>query len=59
MGLMEYFRGVRAEFDHITWPTQQQAIAFTVIVIIISLIIGAYLGLLDQIFARILEAFVI
>ena len=49
--LIEYIRDTKGELKHVSWPTRKQAIAFTVIVIAISLIVSIYLGLLDALFS--------
>jgi preprotein translocase subunit SecE len=38
---------VRAELSRVTWPTRREVWATTLVVIVISLIIGAYLYLVD------------
>ena len=55
MSLSTYFKGVKAEATHITWPTRRQALVLTGVVIIISLLVAAYFGVLDVIFSRIVE----
>jgi preprotein translocase subunit SecE len=50
MALGTFIKETRAELKHVSWPTRSQAIAYTVIVIVISLCIAAYLGLLDYVF---------
>jgi preprotein translocase subunit SecE len=50
--LIEYIRDTKGELKHVSWPTRKQAIAFTVIVIAISLIVSIYLGLLDALFSE-------
>ena len=55
MSFTNYIKETKAELNHVTWPTQKQAIAFTVIVIGVSIGIAAALGLFDAIFARGLE----
>lgn len=52
---MEYFRAVRAELTHVSWPSRGQAIAYTSLVIGISLFIAVVLGAFDFIFGRGLE----
>jgi preprotein translocase subunit SecE len=47
-----YLKEVRAEMKHVNWPTRNQVIAYTVVVIIISLVVAYYLGFFDAIFAR-------
>lgn len=47
MWLITYLREVRAELSHISWPTPRQAVTYTILVLIISLITAVYLGALD------------
>jgi preprotein translocase subunit SecE len=56
---INYVKDTRQELRHVSWPTRNQAIAYTVIVVIVSLIIAAFLGALDFIFTSILDRFVI
>lgn len=53
--LVEYIKAVRAEFTHVSWPTRNQAIAYTALVIGISLFVAVLLGLCDFIFTYGLE----
>jgi preprotein translocase SecE subunit len=57
--LVTYLKETRAELDHITWPTQQQTIIYTGLVIALSVAIGIYLGALDAFLAWALNTFVI
>lgn len=54
-----YFKETRGELKHVSWPTRKQALVFTGIVIAVSLVVAAYLGLLDRIFTSIIEFFVV
>ena len=56
--LIEYFKGVKTETRRINWLTKEQTIEYTIIVIVITLVVAAYLGGLDFIFTRILSKFV-
>ncbi len=49
---IDYLKEVRAEINHVTWPTRMQTIYFTVAVIIVSGVIAYYLGFLDYVFSR-------
>ncbi|KKW35827.1 MAG: Preprotein translocase, SecE subunit [Candidatus Adlerbacteria bacterium GW2011_GWA2_54_12] len=40
---------------HVSWPTRRQVVAYTVVVIGISLITAFYLGLLDYLFTAIVQ----
>ena len=56
---INYVKASRQELRHVSWPTQNQAIAYTVIVIIIALLIAVFLGALDFVFQNALEKFVL
>ncbi|GAB4219259.1 MAG: hypothetical protein Fur009_4520 [Candidatus Microgenomates bacterium] len=49
------FNGVLDELKKVTWPTRQETIRLTTIVIIVSLIIGLYIGIIDILLAKGLE----
>lgn len=55
MKIVEYIRDTKGELKHVSWPTRRQAIAFTMIVIVLSLSVSIYLGLLDALFSEILK----
>ncbi|MBI2046403.1 MAG: preprotein translocase subunit SecE [Parcubacteria group bacterium] len=58
MEILNYFKDTKGEMKHVSWPSQKQTIAFTLIVIALSLLTAAFLGFFDFIFAKIL-AFII
>ncbi len=43
------------ELKKVSWPSKNATISLTVIVFIISLIVGAYLGIIDILLAKALE----
>jgi preprotein translocase SecE subunit len=47
---IEYIKAVRGEFSHVTWPTTNQAIAYTALVIGISVFVALLLGGVDFLF---------
>ena len=47
--VLDYIRESRAELKKVTWPTKQQLWYSTIIVIVVSAIATAYLGLVDLI----------
>ncbi len=51
----EYIKSVRGELTHVSWPTVSQAIAYTALVIAISLFVAFLLGGFDFIFTLGLE----
>ncbi len=52
MKLIEYIRDTRAELKHVSWPTRKQAIAYTLLVVVLSFGVSIYLGLFDALFAQ-------
>ena len=44
-----FFSEVRNELKRVTWPSQKEVYATTVVVILVSVAFGLYLFLLDQI----------
>ncbi len=50
-----YFKEVRAEMRHVSWPTRRQAIVYTVVVIAVSLATATYLGLWDYLFTAFIQ----
>ncbi len=59
MSITDYLRETKVELKHVTWPTRGQAIAFTIIVILISVGVAAFLGFFDFIFSTILSKFIL
>lgn len=53
--MFEYFKQVRAELRHVAWPSRQQTVVYTGVVIVISLVTALYLGLLDYGFAAVIQ----
>jgi len=51
----QFLREVRAELKKITWPGRKETIASTVVVIVIVLISGVYLGIVDAILSRLIR----
>ena len=51
----QFGSGVIEELKKVTWPTKEETIRLTIIVIGISLIIGVYIGIIDVLLAKALE----
>tara|TARA_B100000508_G_scaffold113034_1_gene91536 strand:- start:8408 stop:8596 length:189 start_codon:yes stop_codon:yes gene_type:complete len=50
--LTKYFRDTAAELKQVSWPTQQQAIMYTALVIGISAVVALYIGVFDYLFSQ-------
>ena len=50
MSLITYFKETQQELKHVSWPTRQQTIVFTIVVILVSFGVAFFLGFFDCIF---------
>ena len=50
--IKRWFKETTGELRKVTWPTREEALALTRIVLIVTIIMSAILGILDFIFAR-------
>ncbi len=53
--LINYIRDTKGELKHVSWPTQKQTVIYTAIVVVVSLLTAAYLGVFDALFTKGLE----
>lgn len=58
MKIINYFKDTKAELSHIKWPTRSEIVHFTIIVVVVTLAVAAFLGLFDYIFKTLLDIFV-
>jgi len=49
--IVRYFKETRAELRKVTWPTRQEALNLTLIVVGFTIFMAALLGIIDYIFA--------
>jgi preprotein translocase subunit SecE len=53
---VKFLRETYTELRQVIWPSRSEVIRLTLIVITISVIVGVYIGVLDVLFARVMEA---
>ena len=53
-----YIGDLRQEYKRINWPSRNEALRMSGVVIAISMVVAAFLGALDFLFASILERIV-
>jgi len=57
--VLDYIRESRAELRKVTWPTKQQLWYSTLVVLVVTLMVSAYLGLVDllltSVFSKIIQ----
>jgi preprotein translocase subunit SecE len=56
--ILNYLSDVRQELTKVTWPKKEEVIKLTLIVFLISGIVGAYVGGLDVAFTKLLETII-
>ena len=52
-----FFKEVRNELKKVIWPSKQEAIRLTTIVIGISLAVSFFIGFFDYLFTKLMELF--
>ena len=50
--ITRYFRETSAELRKVSWPTREEAIRLTILVLIVVILFSAFLGGLDILFRR-------
>jgi len=51
----EFSQEVLAEFRKVTWPSRQELINSTVVVIVVTVVLAVFLGAVDIVLARAVE----
>ena len=55
MRIIEFLKDVRVELKKVSWPARQETVKLTGVVILMSVIVAAFLGLLDFGFVTLLN----
>jgi len=50
--IQRYFRETIGELRKVSWPTRQETINLTIVVVIVLVVMSAFLGTLDFVFFR-------
>jgi preprotein translocase SecE subunit len=59
MKLLTYLKETKGELAHVNWPTRDQAIAYTLIVIGLSAVVGILLGAFDFVYTSLIKLIII
>lgn len=51
-GIRRFYRETVGELRKVTWPTREEAINLTIIVIVVTFGMSAFLGIVDFLFSR-------
>ena len=49
--LTQYFKDTLAEMKQVKWPTQNQAMIYTALIILVSVVVALFVSVFDFIFA--------
>ena len=49
-----YIKDTRAEMSHVNWPTRQETVSYSTMVILVSIATAILLGISDFVFSRLL-----
>ena len=50
--VVRYFKETRAELRKVSWPSREEAVNLTVIVMTVTIAMAAFLGVVDFLFSR-------
>ena len=53
---IQFLLEVRSEVKKVTWPSKKEAIGGTAVVVVVVLIMAVFLGLVDVLLSKIVEA---
>ena len=56
---INYLKDTKGELAHVSLPSRREALGFTAVVILVSLVTAAFLGFFDYVFSLILQKFII
>ncbi len=57
--IIRFFTEAKGELMKVNWPTREQLIRYTVLVVVISLAVAVFLGALDTLFSYLVETFLL
>ena len=57
--LVKYFNETRAELRKVTWPTREEATNLTIIIVMVTIVVAIFLGLLDFLFQEVVSGIII
>lgn len=55
---LEFLKQVRLELQKVNWPSHQQTLKLTFIVILVSLMVGLYVSGLDVLFTKFIQSII-
>ena len=56
--ITRYFREVRAEIAKVTWPSRQEVLRLSAIVVVVLFAMSAFMAIIDWAFSRVMQAII-
>jgi preprotein translocase subunit SecE len=56
--ITKYLREVRAEVRKVTWPSRQEVVRFSTIVVIVLIVMSIFMAVVDFAFSRLMQAII-
>ncbi len=53
--IRNYVASVRTEIGRVSWPSRKEVVSLTVLIILLAIVLGIYLGLADLILTQVLR----
>jgi preprotein translocase subunit SecE len=54
--IISYFKDVQNELKKVSWPSQEELVDYTVVVVVFTIILAIFIFAIDQLFSTILHA---
>ena len=54
----QFLKEVQAELKKVTWLTRNEVLDYTILIIVVSIIVGIYLGVLDVVFSWLVRSII-
>ncbi len=54
--IKEYLEDVRKEMKKVSWPDQDELVDYTIVVVVFTILLSAFIFAVDQVYSTILEA---
>jgi len=51
-GIKKFYKETTAELKKVSWPTREEAIHLTKVVLVVIFVMGSFLGILDYLFTQ-------
>lgn len=56
--ITNYLKGVRSEVDRVSWPTRNEVISFTVLILVLVVVLTIYIWGVDTVIQAVIRFFV-